>query len=70
MDSMYDEIPTKYMILVCYTALNFLFNHLRAIWPKGYQRRSLGNSHQNGDYVIQRLQVRILWEDNFFACFK
>ena len=26
-------------------------NRLRAIWPKGYQRRSLSKSHQNGDYV-------------------
>ena len=25
------------------------FNRLRAIWPKGYQRGSLGKSHQNGD---------------------
>ena len=24
---------------------------MRAIWPKGYQRGSLGKSHQNGDYL-------------------
>ena len=28
-----------------------LFNRLRGIWPKGYQCRSLGKSHWNGDYL-------------------
>ena len=28
-----------------------IFNRLRAIWPKGYQRGSLGKSHQNGNYL-------------------
>ena len=41
----------------CHVKSNFLgtgisiFNRLRAIWPKGYQRGSLGQSHQNGDYL-------------------
>ena len=30
----------------------FLFNRLRAIWPKGYQRGSLGKSQQNGFFNI------------------
>ena len=34
-----------------------MFNRLRAIWPKSYQRGSFGKSYQNG----------ILREDNFFA---
>ena len=28
-----------------------MFNRLRAIWPKGYQRKSLRKSHQNGDFL-------------------
>ena len=28
-----------------------LFNRLRAVWSKGYQRGSLGKSNQNGDYL-------------------
>ena len=57
-----------------------MFNRIRAIWPKGYQRGSLGKSHRNGDYVKQAMRKsylrtgfepaalkRIQWEDNFFA---
>ena len=28
-----------------------LFNRFACFWPKGYQRGSLGKSHQNGDYL-------------------
>ena len=79
-----------------------MFIRFTCFWPKGYQRGSLGKSHQNGVYlkqamrkscppsgfepaafglpvisgplpvisgpIIQKLQVRILWEDNFFYC--
>ena len=57
-----------------------MFNRIRAIWSKGYQRRSLGKSHQNGDYVKQAMRKsylrtgfesaalkRILREDNFLT---
>ena len=27
------------------------FNSFACFWPKSYQRRSLGKSHQNGDYL-------------------
>ena len=27
-----------------------MFNRLRAFWPKAYQRGSVGESQQNGDY--------------------
>ena len=33
-----------------------MFNHLRAIWPKVYQRGSLGKSHQNADYLKQGMR--------------
>ena len=29
----------------------FIFNRLRAIWSKGYQRGSLRKSHQNGNFL-------------------
>ena len=41
-----------------------LFNCLRAIWPKGYQRGSLGKSHQNGDYLEQREKVILIQDSN------
>ena len=33
-----------------------MFNHLRGIWPKGYQRGSLGKSHKNGDQLKQAMR--------------
>ena len=33
-----------------------MFTRLRALWPKGYQRRILENSHQNGDYLKQAMR--------------
>ena len=47
--------------------ITYEFNRLRANWPKGYQRGSIGKSHHYGLPVMQRLQVRFLREDNFFA---
>ena len=38
------------VMFMTFAGQSFLFNHLRAIWPKGYQSKSLGKSHQNGDY--------------------
>ena len=32
-----------------------MFNRLRAIWPKGYRRGSLGKSHKKGDYFKQAM---------------
>ena len=34
-----------------YLTVSIMFNRLRTIWPKGYQRGSPGKSHQNGDYL-------------------
>ena len=34
----------------------FVFNRLRAIWPEDYQRGSLRNSQQNGDYSKQAMR--------------
>ena len=31
-------------------------NRGRPFWRKGYQRRSLGKSHQNSDYLEQAIQ--------------
>ena len=31
-----------------------LFNRLRAIWPKVYQRGSLEKSHKNGNYSVKQ----------------
>ena len=28
-----------------------MFDRLRTIWPKSYQRESPGKSHHNGDYL-------------------
>ena len=36
------------------------FNRFACFWPKGYQRRSLGKSHQNGDYLKQALRKNCL----------
>ena len=33
-----------------------LFSRLSAVWSTGYQRGSLGKSHQNGDYLKQAMQ--------------
>ena len=30
-------------------------DRLRTFWPKGYQRGSLGKSHQNGNYLKQAM---------------
>ena len=35
-----------------------MFNRLACFWPKGYQRRSLGKSHQNGDYLKQAMRKK------------
>ena len=50
----------------------FLFNRLRAIWPKGYQSWSLDKSHQNGDYLKTKAAGSIPAERQLFriACFK
>ena len=37
-----------------------MFNRLRVIWLKGYQRGSLGKSHQNGDYLKQAMRKSCL----------
>ena len=37
-----------------------MFNRLACFWPKGYQRESLGKSHQNGDYLKQAMQKSCL----------
>ena len=44
-----DQYLKKTMIL----ALHLIAFCLRAFWFKGYQRGSLGKSHQNGDYLKQ-----------------
>ena len=31
-------------------------NRFACFWPKGYQLRSLGKSHQNGDYLKQAMR--------------
>ena len=33
-----------------------LFNRFACFWPKGYQLRSLGKSHQNGNYLKQAMR--------------
>ena len=35
-------------------------NRLLAIWPKGYQSRSLGKSHQNSNYLNQAMRKSAL----------
>ena len=37
-----------------------MFNRLRAFWPKGNQRGSLGKNHQNSDYLKQAMQKSYL----------
>ena len=37
-----------------------MFNRFACIWPKSYQRGSLGKSHQNGDYLKQAMQKSCL----------
>ena len=37
---------------------NFLFNRFACFWSKGYQRGSLGKSHQNGDYLKQAMRKK------------
>ena len=38
----------------------FVFNRLHAIWPKGYQSRSLRKNLQNGDFLKQAMQKSYL----------
>ena len=35
---------------------SLVFNRLRAIWPKGYQRVSLGKNHQKGECLKQEMR--------------
>ena len=37
-----------------------MFNRLHAVWPKRYQRGSLGESHKNGDSVKQAMRKSCL----------
>ena len=46
--SLVRQFSVTYCILTSFT---FIINHLRAIWPKGYQCGSLRKSHQNGDFL-------------------
>ena len=41
--------------LECYLK-TYYFNCLRTFWPKGYQCKSLGKSHQFGDYLKQAMR--------------
>ena len=45
----------------CLSSQKEIFNCLRATWPKGYMRGSLGESDQNGDYLIRKV---ILQQDS------
>ena len=38
------------------TEYKLFFNYFACFWPKGYQRGSLGKSHQNDDYLKQAMQ--------------
>ena len=37
-----------------------LFNCFAGFWPNGYQRGSLGKSHQNGDYLKEAMRKSCL----------
>ena len=37
-----------------------MFNRFACFWPKGYQRGSLGKSHQNGDYLKHAMRKNCL----------
>ena len=37
-----------------------MFNRFACFWPKGYQRGSLGKSHQNRDYLKQAMRKSYL----------
>ena len=41
-------------------------NRLRACWPKGYQRGSLGKSHKNGDYLKQAMRKSYPPTDSYY----
>ena len=43
---------------------NFIFNRLRAIWPKSYQRGSQEKSHQNGDYLKTSIAKKLTSDRN------
>ena len=46
-----------------------MFNHLCTVWPTGYQRGSLGKSHQNGEYSKQTMWKSSLSTDFEQAAF-
>ena len=41
-------------------AIVLMFNRFACFWSEGYQRGSLGNSHQNGDYLKQAIRKSCL----------
>ena len=41
-----------------------LFNRFACFWLKGYQLGSLGNSHQNGDYLKQAMRKIVFTQES------
>ena len=46
-----------------------MLNRFRVIWPKGYQRESLGKSHLNGDCLKQAIRKSSLPTEFELAAF-
>ena len=56
-------IGTYYLIMLflrLQARFFLMLNRFACVWPKDYQRGSLGKSHQNGDYLKQAMQKKIM----------
>ena len=63
----------KISLLRCFWRLQvrvLMFNRFACFWRKGYQLRSLGKSHQNGDYIKQAMRKSCLPTEIEPAAFK